>query len=872
MANFIVFLILCFIAMLSSKNPIVSIIGIVILIFVLSGFNTAVFLIAFLIIVCVVVYSIYDNSQKEVKRRIKKEGLNKKEIISDERKQNKNNTIICENCYEENEITRISCKKCGAKLYKNSELYEESKRIIEQQQEILIKENQIADETNKEKNTTSKNGISYRMNEIKENRIENHINEMNHNYKVVKHLINDRIILQEFVYCCYLFNEIEEPKIKDIKLEESLIKMINNIFIKYKYELQIMDSKIYDKKSFMNKQFSNILKIKSTLEDCLSIKINDLKENDIFIHTLMQEIHFCDIFKVANIIRIYKNNYSIWSTNEKNENFYVLIYFCSYIFASCLYEKTENSHMQEEKKYIIKYNEYLKMKKIDKENVSDRKDVIIIFYIEKSQFEKKDTNSKLDYLVKKANNIRIHLENNEKYSIMRNENKFDKIGAIQLEKIIEIMVNSLKYYDLQNNANLVLLNIIQIFNKTNELQKEEKEKDQNKEKQKYIEKLKLEREQKVLKEKKIEKLKKIEIEKKKMEVEKQKQEIVRELERQSKKINDKLEDIFNNIYILEEYSKNIFKILKEYNRKSDISKYLIYCIKRILCKLPDDFKKEDLVKMEDKSNKISILLELGYNIEVDRTLFPRETQKTKNYLLLDIYNSAIDILYKTIIYNDMVKLKENKELYSMLISLQDNIDDNEYITNKIYSIYEKFYKKVLGTKIVKKEFEIITDMLVEERKYEKYQREFLLENNDIVDKISKVDEKTILRNITYIEKTDSFYNFYKRNTQTFSYLILAVFYNCTVKEKCIILENIQKIYNKLEKDLEKRELLKEKERLLKGDMSKEIELQRLNLDFSKIKNGYEFEEYVANLYRKLGYIIEEVTKKSGDQRCRRNSL
>lgn len=31
-----------------------------------------------------------------------------------------NNIIICENCYEENEATRVTCTSCGAKLYKNS--------------------------------------------------------------------------------------------------------------------------------------------------------------------------------------------------------------------------------------------------------------------------------------------------------------------------------------------------------------------------------------------------------------------------------------------------------------------------------------------------------------------------------------------------------------------------------------------------------------------------------------------------------------------------------------------------------------------------------------------------------------------------------
>lgn len=45
-------------------------------------------------------------------------------------------------------------------------------------------------------------------------------------------------------------------------------------------------------------------------------------------------------------------------------------------------------------------------------------------------------------------------------------------------------------------------------------------------------------------------------------------------------------------------------------------------------------------------------------------------------------------------------------------------------------------------------------------------------------------------------------------------------------------------------------------------------MQKHEVEYSNVQNGYEFEEYVANLYRKLGYTIEEVTKKSGDQRCR----
>lgn len=36
-----------------------------------------------------------------------------------------NNIIVCENCYEENEATRKTCKNCGAKLYKNRNMKSE---------------------------------------------------------------------------------------------------------------------------------------------------------------------------------------------------------------------------------------------------------------------------------------------------------------------------------------------------------------------------------------------------------------------------------------------------------------------------------------------------------------------------------------------------------------------------------------------------------------------------------------------------------------------------------------------------------------------------------------------------------------------------
>ncbi len=48
------------------------------------------------------------------------------------------NVIICEICYEENEPTRVTCKNCGAKLYKNN-IEEGDKQTIKKNSNVKVK-------------------------------------------------------------------------------------------------------------------------------------------------------------------------------------------------------------------------------------------------------------------------------------------------------------------------------------------------------------------------------------------------------------------------------------------------------------------------------------------------------------------------------------------------------------------------------------------------------------------------------------------------------------------------------------------------------------------------------------------------------------
>ena len=56
----------------------------------------------------------------------------------------------------------------------------------------------------------------------------------------------------------------------------------------------------------------------------------------------------------------------------------------------------------------------------------------------------------------------------------------------------------------------------------------------------------------------------------------------------------------------------------------------------------------------------------------------------------------------------------------------------------------------------------------------------------------------------------------------------------------------------------------ERDRLLKGDLSKEVDYYNDKLSFDSITTGYDFEEYLKTIFDKHGYYVE-VTKRSCDQ-------
>lgn len=77
-------------------------------------------------------------------------------------------------------------------------------------------------------------------------------------------------------------------------------------------------------------------------------------------------------------------------------------------------------------------------------------------------------------------------------------------------------------------------------------------------------------------------------------------------------------------------------------------------------------------------------------------------------------------------------------------------------------------------------------------------------------------------------------------------------------------EQYADLFKEVKKSISKLNKEKELNRILSGDISQETNKSKELYDFKNIKDGFEFEEYVGRLFKKLGYNVEQ-TKLSGDQ-------
>lgn len=327
----------------------------------------------------------------------------------------------------------------------------------------------------------------------------------------------------------------------------------------------------------------------------------------------------------------------------------------------------------------------------------------------------------------------------------------------------------------------------------------------------------------------------------------------------------KLNDI-ENLYTLEKFKEfvfkfnDIFKIKKESIEKYDIFKFSIY--KENI--LGNDFASIEklLADFNEELDSFIQSANLSFNYE-----FAKQCEENKKLNALNfVYSLYLSLLYELLVFDQNIEIfKNDEELKIVFANLIKSQSDKDYISSKLYELCSNLYKdKFIGLQS-KKMFEIITTILLKKGIADKldntienyYEITKERKKNIKYEKLSAEIEEGLFKTIElHFVKSIS-------NDVDFKEFIIKI---------CFLFETAKSDYDIAIEEKKKILAQKEKERLLNGDFSKEIEMQKQAVEYSNVQNGYEFEEYVANLYRKLGYTIEEVTKKSGDQRCRCNCI
>lgn len=332
----------------------------------------------------------------------------------------------------------------------------------------------------------------------------------------------------------------------------------------------------------------------------------------------------------------------------------------------------------------------------------------------------------------------------------------------------------------------------------------------------------------------------------------------------------------------DEFSKDFLKEL----RKSIDSPNTLYELKRIIRQFLQLCNDTNIEKYIYSLTLMDELTEEQYFLAIDIKNKIMELSDDEGvisnymYLWLEIlypYCLAYILCYLMALSQHVSEIHPELEtIYEQLIKKRLKIT---YITNQIYEMYDSLYTDMSPTILKKGELGIIlwfkyynktnasSNMEEIVKEYKRYKEKYNdIENEKstsraIYDLLSKIYIIDIIPGESKEEKEDN--NFYIVNN-----LLYNLTGELTAKEFFYNSFHCEQYYEAIEinkKNEKKEKMKKERDRYLSGNFDKEDKMIEEEYSFENIQNGYEFEEYVANLYKKLGYTIEEVTKKSGDQ-------
>lgn len=238
--------------------------------------------------------------------------------------------------------------------------------------------------------------------------------------------------------------------------------------------------------------------------------------------------------------------------------------------------------------------------------------------------------------------------------------------------------------------------------------------------------------------------------------------------------------------------------------------------------------------------------------------------------LIIIISYANEFIRLLLISQDAEILLKNKELNEIVVNLNQTKLTTKEKSDKIFPLYREFYLDIYNYAYKEITFLELISLL-------EYKNETLAVKDKNKYGLEEIEFITLKNKIIYMCSIDIIQCYINQHSelepeQAISNLVDGIVYNTinynieNINMDFIfeIINNKTQIVSEVKEKYKKHYLAKEKERLLSGDLTKEKEYVKEKFNLNSIADGYEFENYLKNIFEKKGYIAN-VTSKSKDQ-------
>jgi len=241
----------------------------------------------------------------------------------------------------------------------------------------------------------------------------------------------------------------------------------------------------------------------------------------------------------------------------------------------------------------------------------------------------------------------------------------------------------------------------------------------------------------------------------------------------------------------------------------------------------------------------------------------------KHSTLIDTqaYKYLLDVFNKIELADEISK---HKELTAMDKNIASSTPDKEYRHKKLFSMYKEHYTSALSRQITDlSEFSKIMTTYENAKvfmsKSEFNKQLFSDKPYDHLCGSYSFDEIVNFLSDAKLRKRVQL-NIYADSINRTLYIALAglICKSYNLGDLIRLIYNFEFTVKHLDELQRKYESEQERQRLLRGDMSYENELENFKLNLANVRTGNEFEKFLAMIFRRLGYDVKE-TKGSGDK-------